>query len=96
MIIKLGRYRLDKHVCDDFSKFPDKSCVACAACTRIDLLEKALLIVAPCNVGDCPKIGCYRWSDEDGVEYACEEHKRNHFYEHGPDPVPELLAVSSV
>ena len=58
-----------------------------AAEQRAEKLAGALEACAPrCS---CGEIGVWEWSDYDGQEYKCDKHKRSHFYEYGPTPVPE-------
>jgi hypothetical protein len=48
----------------------------------IDRLRGALNDMVPrCH---CGEIGVWEWSDQDGTEHVCHEHKMEHFYAHGP------------
>ena len=51
--------------------------------TVITRLQEALEQLVPrCH---CGEMGVWEWSDEDGLEYVCHEHKTSeHFYAHGP------------
>lgn len=39
------------------------------------------------------RIAVWEWSDEDGMERVCDQHKHNHFYSHGPTSVAANVAL---